>query len=86
MSISAVYAAGITGLNTSVRGLAGAAHQIATVNVTRDGADGVERAPGLESATDALIDLERYVFQGKASVHAIAAADEMVGSLLDELA
>jgi flagellar hook-associated protein FlgK len=86
MSISPAVSSGISGLNTAVRGLQRAAHEIATVNVPRTGKDGVSRTPGLDSTTKALVDLRIYTSQGAASVKVIKATDELLGTLLDERA
>lgn len=86
MVISPAYTAGLKGLNTSISGMAEAANQIATLNVTTTDANGVERVPGVESVAESIVDLKLYLNQGQASVRVIETVDEMVGSLLDEFA
>jgi hypothetical protein len=95
MAINPVLSAGLSGLNASIRGTASAAHDIATQQVPRAPPQQVAKAPenGQDSAAskrrsldEALVDLKLYEHQGKASVEVIQAADELLGTLLDELA
>lgn len=86
MSINGVFASGVQGLNTAVRGTAEAAADIASLSVPRsERGEDVKRVRGVEDLATAVVDLKTYEHQARGSVEVIKTADEMLGTLIDEI-
>jgi hypothetical protein len=75
------FNAGVSGIRSGMRGVDGAAQEIAELNVREP--DGGLRPDYLESATEALVDLKIYQRNVEAATKVVKTADEMVGFLLD---
>ena len=73
------------GVNAAVRGTAVAAQEIATVTLPRsERGEDIKRVRGVEDLATALVDLKTYEYQARGSVEVMKAADEMLGTLIDE--
>ena len=75
------FNAGVSGIKAGMRGVDGAAQEIAELNVKAP--DGAPRPDYMGSATDALVDLKIYLRNVEAATKVVKTADEMVGFLLD---
>ena len=86
MSINAAFASGMQGVNAAVRGTAVAAQEIASMTIPRsERGEDIKRVRGVEDLASAMVDLKTYEYQARGSVAVIETADEMVGTLIDEL-
>jgi hypothetical protein len=74
------------GVKAAVRGTAVAAQEIASMTMPRsERGEDIKRVGGVEDLASAMVDLKTYEYQAQGGVAVIKAADEMVGTLTDEL-
>ncbi len=92
--ISNVMTTGINGFQNAQRGMQDAAGRIARAGTTEapregavpDAAPGAEARRAEDSLAGSIVDLKVNQRNAEASVEVVRAADEMVGTLLDERA
>ena len=82
MSGISAMASGIAGIHTGMNGMRQNAHTIATHTLGTN----TDNTSGYKEVTDAVIDMKVNQHQVEASAKLIKAQDEMLGTLLDELA
>lgn len=78
MSGISAMQSGLAGIHTGMNGLRKDAQVIASQNI--------QNGPNTKDLTDALVDLKANQHQVEASAKVIKAQDEILGTLLDEMA
>ena len=80
-----VMSTGVQGLNSALKGLNEAVQDVAELNVARNAGweTQAERPETANDAAEALVSLKLYQRQVQASANEVAAADAVLGFLLD---
>jgi len=85
--MESVMSAGVHGMNVALKGVRGAAQEIAELNISAAGDDTQTTVSAsdehIDGMTDALTSLKLYERQVQAASKVVETADELVGFLLD---
>lgn len=86
MAMNPILSSGLNGIQQGLRGIEGAAQEIAEFNTAGAGESEAQAtsAPATSDVTSAIVDLKVYERQVQASAEVVQTADELMGFLLGE--